>query len=111
MRLHDFLDYHARERGDAEFAIQGNRHLTYREALTETNRMANAFVNAGLQIGDRIAALSKNSIEYVLLYFAASKAVVVPVHLHVWTVLQEESGLGAGGHLRAVRSSVTSELR
>ncbi|MGE5305074.1 MAG: AMP-binding protein, partial [Alphaproteobacteria bacterium] len=82
MRLHDFLDYHARERGDAAFAIQGNRKLTYREALAETNRLANALVNTGLQIGDRIAVLSKNSIEYVLLYFAASKAGVVPVHLN-----------------------------
>lgn len=33
MRLHDFLDYQARERGNTEFAIHGNRRITYREAL------------------------------------------------------------------------------
>ncbi len=82
MPLHDFLDYHAREHGDEEFAIQGNRRLTYREASIETNRLANAFITAGLQTGDRIAVLSKNSIEYVILYFAASKAGVVPVPLN-----------------------------
>ena len=120
MRLHDFLDYHARERGDAEFAIQGNRHLTYREALAETNRLANAFVNAGLQIGDRIAALSKNSIEYVLLYFAASKAGVVPVHLNYrlappeWSYIINDAGaklLLAGGEFTQAVELIRSELQ
>ena len=120
MRLHDFLDYHARDRGDAEFAIQGNRHLTYREALAETNRLANAFVNAGLQVGDRIAVLSKNSIEYVLLYFAASKAGVVPVHLNYrlappeWSYIINDAGaklLLAGGEYAQAMELIRSELR
>jgi acyl-CoA synthetase (AMP-forming)/AMP-acid ligase II len=82
MRLFDVLDFRAREQGDAEFAIQGDRHMTYREALQATNRLANALIGAGLQIGDRIGILSKNSVEYVLLYFAAAKAGVVPVPLN-----------------------------
>jgi acyl-CoA synthetase (AMP-forming)/AMP-acid ligase II len=82
MRLHDFLDYQARERAEAEFAVHGNRRITYGEALAETNRLANTFVSAGLQIGDRISVLSKNCIEYVLLYLAASKAGVVLVPLN-----------------------------
>ena len=120
MRLHDFLDYHARERGDAEFAIQGDRQLTYREALAESNCLANAFVNAGLQIGDRIAVLSRNSIEYVLLYFAASKAGVVPVHLNYrlappeWSYIINDTGakllLAGGEHTQAVES-IRSKLR
>lgn len=28
MRLYNFLDYQARERAEADFAIQGNRRLT-----------------------------------------------------------------------------------
>ncbi len=120
MRLHDFLDYQARERGDAEFAIQGNRHPTYREALAETNRLANAFVSAGLQIGDRIAVLSKNSIEYVLLYFAASKAGVVPVHLNYrlapaeWSYIINDAGaklLLAAGEYRQAVDPIRSELQ
>ncbi len=35
-----------------------------------------------LQQGDRVAIISKNSIEYVLLYFAAARAGVVPVPLN-----------------------------
>src|SRR3990170_276212 len=55
VRLHDFLDYRARERPDEEFAVQGERRLTYREALAEVNRLARAFVSARLPGGDRLA--------------------------------------------------------
>src|SRR3990172_1715627 len=82
MRLHDNLYYQVREHPDEEFAVQGDRRLTYREAVAETNRLANAFVSAGLQIGDRVAVLSKNSVEYAVLYYGASKAGVVPVPLN-----------------------------
>src|SRR3989304_1012655 len=82
MRLHDYLDYQAREHPDEEFAVHGDRRLTYREALAETNRLANAFVSAGLQVGDRIAVLSKKSVEYATVYYGASKAGVVPVPLN-----------------------------
>ena len=82
MRLHNFLDYWARERPNGEFAVQGSRRLTYREALAQANGLANACVDAGLQIGDRVAVLGKNSLEYALLYYGASKAGVVPVPLN-----------------------------
>ena len=82
MRLHDYLDYHAREQPDTDFAVLGDRHVTYGEAVAEVNRLANAFVSAGLQVGDRVALLSKNSIEYALIFYAASKAGVVPVPLN-----------------------------
>jgi acyl-CoA synthetase (AMP-forming)/AMP-acid ligase II len=93
VRLHDYLDYQAREHPDVEFAVQGDRTITYREAVKEANRLANAFTSAGLQIGDRIAFLSKNSIEHALLFYAASKAGVVPVPLNyrlaapMWTYM------------------------
>jgi acyl-CoA synthetase (AMP-forming)/AMP-acid ligase II len=82
MRLHDFVDYRAREHADAEFAVQGERRVTYREALARTNQFANALVAAGLEPGERIAVLSKNSVEYALMYYACSKAGVVPVPLN-----------------------------
>ena len=82
MRLHDYLDYWAREAPEADFAILGQRRLTYREAAREANRLANAFCTAGLKMGDRVAVLSKNSIELALIYFGASKAGVVPVPLN-----------------------------
>ena len=82
MRLHDVLDYHARERPTAEFAVHGDRRVTYHEALSEVHQLAHALVNEGLQIGDRVAILAKNRLEYLYFYFAASKAGVVPVPLN-----------------------------
>lgn len=82
MYLHSFLDYWARERPNCEFAVQGDRRLTYGEALVAVNKLANAFISSGLKQGDRITLLARNSIEYVLLYYAASKSGVVPVPLN-----------------------------
>ena len=98
MRLHDYLDYRGRENPDEEFAVQGDRRITYREALQAANRFANALVSSGLQLGDRIAILSKNSIEYAILYFGASKAGIVPVPLNYrlvpdeWSFIVNDSG-------------------
>ncbi len=98
MLLHDYLDYRAREHPDEEFAVLGDRRMLYREALDEVNRLANGFVSAGLQLGDRIAVLSKNSIEYAIVYYAASKAGVVPVPLNYrlappeWAFIVNDAG-------------------
>lgn len=82
MRLHDFFDYYSRENPDSGFSIFGASKLTYQEASAQINKLSNAFSDAGLQKGDRFAVLSKNSVEYVLIYYAASKAGVVPVPMN-----------------------------
>ena len=64
MRLHDFFDYHVRERPDSEFAFMDRRTVTYSEASNQINRRANAFPSSGTKKGDQVAILSKNSIEY-----------------------------------------------
>ena len=53
--------------------MHGERRLTYRQAQTAANRLADAFGRAGLAPGDRIAVLARNCLEYPLLYFAASQ--------------------------------------
>jgi len=57
MRLHDFMDYDAREYPDGAFAIMGGNHTSYREAGDEINRLSNAFSSAGIHAGDQVAAL------------------------------------------------------
>jgi acyl-CoA synthetase (AMP-forming)/AMP-acid ligase II len=114
MRLHDFLDYWADARPETQFAVQGERRLTYREALVAVNRLANAFVATGLGVGDRVAVLSKNSIEYVLIYFAASKAgvTVVPLNYRLavpeWTYILNDAQprilIAAGQYLTTIES-------
>ena len=79
MRLHDFLAYQARERSDAEFAVDGTRRLSYGQAWREVERIAAAFVGAGVRPGARVAFLAKNCLEYPLLFYGASRAGVVPV--------------------------------
>jgi len=88
----------AREQPDAEFAVQGPRRLLYREALALANRIAHALRARGLGPGDRVALLSKNSIELALWYYACSKAGVVPVPLNYrlappeWQYIVDDSG-------------------
>src|SRR5574341_1641316 len=120
MRLHDFLDYRAQERGETEFAVHGDRRVTYREAQAETNRIANALASSGLQIGDRIAILSKNSIEFILIYLASARAGVVPVPLNYrlapneWSYIINHAGakmLLAAGDFPPAIESIRNELK
>jgi len=82
LRLHDPFDFWVREAPDAELATFAGRRITYREAAEQVNRLANALLGCGLRRGDRFAYLSKNSIEYALMFYAASKAGVAPVPLN-----------------------------
>jgi fatty-acyl-CoA synthase len=112
MRLHDYLDFHGRLYPDAEFAVFGERRLSYAEALRATHRIANAFVSAGLQPGDRIAILAKNSPEFVLLYYGAFRAGVVPVPLNYrlappeWEYILRD----AGAKLLVARGEYVSQI-
>src|SRR3989304_2600101 len=120
MRVHDYLDYHAREHPEIDFAVQGNRRVPYREAVAGAKRAANAFVSAGLRAGDRVAILSKNSIEYCILYYGAFKAGVVLVPLNYrlapteWAYIindaQAKMLIAAGQYVDAA-DAVRSELR
>jgi acyl-CoA synthetase (AMP-forming)/AMP-acid ligase II len=83
VRLHDPLDTWARRQPAAPFAEQpGRGTITYAEAADRTDRLARALVASGLDVGDRVAVLSKNSLEYVLLYYAAAKAGVALIPLN-----------------------------
>jgi len=98
MRLHDYLDFHARVNPNVPFAQFGGQSLCYAEADAATNRIANALVASGLSSGDRFAVLAKNCLEYLLIYYAASKAGVVPVPLNYrlappeWSYILNDSG-------------------
>lgn len=112
MLLHNHLDHWAAERPDGEFAVHGARSLTWRQARRQADRTANALVGLGLPVGARVAVLAKNCIEYLVLYYAASKAWVVPVPLNYrsappeWaqTIGDSDAALviADGGHTAAV---------
>jgi acyl-CoA synthetase (AMP-forming)/AMP-acid ligase II len=119
MLLHDTFDYSARENPDVAFAIHGGRSVTYREAQALANRMAHALAARGVAPGDRVALLSKNSIEHALWYYACSKAgaVTVPLNYRLappeWRYIVNDAGaklLIAQDALAAALAPVRGEL-
>lgn len=83
--LHDILDTHARHHPDLLFTTGSGRPLRYGEAAALAYRWAQAMVASGIRVGDRVAIVSPNCSEYLLLYFAASHAgaTVVPVNIRL----------------------------
>ena len=86
MRLHDYLEYYAGIQPDKVFSeyisSAGKEVITYAEANQRANKMAHALMASGLEREDRMAYLSRNSTDMVLMYFASAKAGIVPVPLN-----------------------------
>jgi fatty-acyl-CoA synthase len=119
VRLQDPLEYRARLQPDVEFAVMGGDRVSYAEAEAGANRIAHALVAAGLEVGDRVAVLAKNCIEFVLFYYGAAKAGVVPVPLNYrlappeWVYIVNDSSaklLVAAGELADAVDAVRDEL-
>lgn len=72
--LHAILSQRASERPDKPAIIQGQRRVTYGELDLWVLRMASFLVRHGLQKGDRIGIMSRNSPEYVAAYLGIQSA-------------------------------------
>jgi acyl-CoA synthetase (AMP-forming)/AMP-acid ligase II len=98
MRLHEFIEFFARETPASPCVEMGEVSLDYRAANSYCNRMAHAFLDVGMQKGDRLAWLSRNCIEAMLVSYAASKVGVVPTPLNYrlappeWAYIIGDSG-------------------
>jgi long-chain acyl-CoA synthetase len=80
--LHALMQATAR-RDPTRVAIRyRDRSLSFEEFDRQSNRLANAFLSAGIVAGDRIALYTPNCPEYQLAFYAASKAgaVACPVN-------------------------------
>ncbi len=63
--------------------LVGNRRYTYGDFSLEVNRMSHFLQESlGIRKGDRIAVLSFNRADYLVLFFAASRlgAILVPLN-------------------------------
>ena len=80
--LADVLRRTAARDGGKVALIAGEVRQTYAELDAEASRVANALAARGVRQGDRVALLSRNCREYVVVVFAAAKlgAVLVPVN-------------------------------
>ena len=87
--LHESLDRWAASKPNALFAAQAGRQISYADARELTRRLGSSLRRAGLQPGDRIAVLATNCIDYVLLFYAASRAGVTLVPLNTRLAAEE----------------------
>lgn len=62
--------------------VDGSKRLTFKQFLDRVNRLAVGLKKENIKRGDRIGILSRNSPEYLALYFASARcgAIFVPVN-------------------------------
>ncbi len=82
MRLHDFLEFYARETPDHVFGEFVGTQFSYKSANARANQFARALQASGAGHGKRFAYLSKNSLDFCLMYYAAAKCGAIPVPLN-----------------------------
>ena len=74
---------------EALFDVAQAQRFSYRQLNERTNKVANAFIELGIQKGDRVALLMMNCHEFVASFFAIAKigAVIVPLN---WRLVPDE---------------------
>ncbi len=89
MGLYDFSFYDLIIRNAVAFAdcscwreIEDGRQLTFADYKTKVDQLADGLSRIGIQKGDRLGAVGKNSLEFFLVYGAAAAlgAIVLPVN-------------------------------
>jgi acyl-CoA synthetase (AMP-forming)/AMP-acid ligase II len=71
--LSQLIAEQAAQRGGQEAFIGGGRACTYAQLDRAANQVAHGFRDAGVEAGDRVAFLSKNTLELFEVLFGASK--------------------------------------
>jgi acyl-CoA synthetase (AMP-forming)/AMP-acid ligase II len=64
----DLVALHARDNPEGVAFLDDRRAVNWREVDVHKNRIANALLRMGIEKGDRVAVLSRNSIEYSELF-------------------------------------------
>jgi long-chain acyl-CoA synthetase len=87
--LAELLRWRARRHGDIDAIRENGRRITYAELDAASTELANGLISVGVQRGDRVAILDKNSAAYIELLFALAKmgAVAAPVN---WRLVPRE---------------------
>jgi 3-oxocholest-4-en-26-oate---CoA ligase len=75
----------------ADAVVQGDRRLAWGALDDRASRLAQAFLDAGLRPGSKVALYLYNAPEYIEAYFAALKIRAVPVNVN-YRYLAEELG-------------------
>jgi len=83
--IHHFLENSANLLPDKIALIHGDIRANYSQINSQANQLAKHLLEKGINLGDRIALLLENSLEYVVSYYGALKTggVVVPLNSDV----------------------------
>jgi long-chain acyl-CoA synthetase len=85
-------------RAGVDFLVQGDRRVTFDEHNALVRRVAAAFAELGVAHGDRVAILSANNVEWVVLFWGAAAIGAVVVPMNAWWKADElEFGLRDSG--------------
>jgi fatty-acyl-CoA synthase len=84
MNVADIIRFNARTRAEREALVVGDLRITYGRYQEDIERTAAALTAAGVNKGDRVAALGRNSYEYTQLYFALARLGAILVPLSFW---------------------------
>jgi long-chain acyl-CoA synthetase len=76
-------------RVDVDFVVQGDRRLTYAEHNALVRQAARTMVDLGVAPGDRVAILSANNVEWVVMFWAVAAIGAVVVPLNAWWKAEE----------------------
>jgi len=87
MQINNFLEASAQKFADRKAVWYEGRWTTYGQIDSLANKLANHFKEVHISRGDRVAVLYKNSLDYVIAYFAVLKAGAVAVSLQTETTV------------------------
>ncbi|MBI2207072.1 MAG: long-chain fatty acid--CoA ligase [Candidatus Rokubacteria bacterium] len=102
MNVAELLERSARYHADRPALLAGERRWTYRELEADAARLAGGFTALGLRPGDRLGLHLPNSAEFVLTYYAAQKAGLVPLSLNVTYAKDEIAYIASDAQPRAI---------
>lgn len=73
--------------------LSGAQKWTWSELNRRVDRLANGLLGNGLAVGDRVAVLLSNCIEYFEIYFGCARAGLIPVPLNYRLTADELAGI------------------
>ena len=82
MLIHHFLENSADNFPDKVAVIHGGSRYTFLDIEKKANALANWLISKGIEKGDRVALLLRNSVDYVCSYYGLLKAGAVAVPLN-----------------------------
>jgi long-chain acyl-CoA synthetase len=81
--LRSLLDA-SRQYGDRDYLVDGDRRISYAEHHAAVARVAAMLAGRGVGKGDRVAILGRNSIEWVVTFWAAVSLGAIAVGVNAW---------------------------